>query len=479
MRIEDLKSRTAIRLAIAFSGLYVVTVTLLLALLYFSISNSLETDIRGRVIETQDALLRVDLKQGFKDLSQVVTSEAASVRDADSIFLLQDENGAFVAGNIHQAPRFTGWRLLDRRAFPAIQDIGHPDDRFYAIWRPVSQGFLLVGANDRTISETTATLFHVLIWGVALAIIIPALLGTLLARRAQRKIDALGSTLAAVAEGHISRRVPVEGSSDDLDHVAMRINHTLDQLHNLILGVNQTSSDIAHDLKHPIGRLRQKLDEARVNAQSVEEFRTATCRALGEIDTIVETFEALLRITQLEAGAGKKRFAPLDMKELLGDLADAYGAVIEDEGFRLETSIDTRCDAFISGDRELLTQLFANLIENAIRHTPKGTLISLRLMVDDRNLTVTLRDTGPGIPEAEREKVFRRLYRLEKSRSTPGSGLGLSLVAAIVQLHGAKITLSDSQPGLCVQIVFPRIIQTASANLSVRMGSMKAQADAL
>ena len=313
MRIDQLYGRTAIRLALAFSGLFVLSVLVLFAVLYFSLTNSLENRLRQRVLEAQDALASVDREQGFDNLTSVVASEAASVREADSIFLLIDQKGEAVVGNIQQAEKFTGWRILDRAQFPAIQNIGKPDDRFYAIWSPVSQGELLVGANNRVIIETQNTLLRGLFSGVAFAILIPALVGTHLAWRAQRRIDALGSTLSAVAAGQMGERVPISGSRDDLDHVARQINRTLDQLQRLIRSVNETSSDIAHDLKHPIGRLRQRLDVAQSSAQNVGQFREAINAALTEIDTIVETFEALLRITQIEAGAGKKRFAPVDL----------------------------------------------------------------------------------------------------------------------------------------------------------------------
>jgi signal transduction histidine kinase len=466
-RIDEFQRRTAIRLAFAYSSLFVIAVLLVFALLYVSLTHSLTNRIRDRVIQARDAMIRVDREQGFGDLTSVVQSEAASVRDADNIFLLLDKTGEVIAGNIRKTPRFAGWRILDRAQFPAISDIGEPEDRFYAIWTTVSQGDLLVGGSDRVITEMSGTLQSALIWGLGLAIVVPALLGAHLARRAQRKIDALVSTLTGVAGGKISLRVPLHEPSDDLDHVALQINQTLDQLQTLIQNVNQTSSDIAHDLKHPIGRLRQKLDDARVNAGSVKEFRDVIREALAEIDIIVETFEALLRITQIEAGAGKNRFAPLDLNGLLCHVADVYGAVIEDEGYRFETAIFPETQAMIFGDRELLTQLFANLIENAIRHTPKDTLISLRLWVDEETVTARLADTGPGIPEDERDKVFQRLYRLEKSRSTPGNGLGLSLVAAIAQLHNARVELSGNNPGLCVTVSFPRLTR-AVIGLAVR-----------
>jgi signal transduction histidine kinase len=457
MRINELFRRTAVRLALTFSGLFAVTVLVLLAVVYLSLAQTLETRIHQRVMEAREALMRVDREQGFDDLASVVASEAASVRDAESIFMLVDKNGEYIAGNIRKATRFRGWRVLDRSQFPAIQNIGQPDDNFYAVWTPVSQGELLVGASNRVITETEATLTYALFWGLALAIVIPAVVGTHLALRAQRKIDALALTLSEVAAGQINHRVPIAASQDDLDHVAEQINETLNHLQRLIQNVNQTSSDIAHDLKHPIGRLRQRLDTACANAQSVEEFRKTVGDALKEVDNIVDTFEALLRITQIEAGAGRKRFMPLDLKTLLSNVADVYAPVIEDEGHRFECALDAAENASIQGDKELLTQLFANIIENSIHHCPKGTAISIQLSSEPDRVVAKLSDTGPGIPECERDKVFQRLYRLEKSRSTPGSGLGLSLVAATAELHKAKIELSDNHPGLCVTIDFPRL----------------------
>ncbi len=464
MRIDQLYGRTAIRLALAFSALFVIAVLVLFAILYFSLSHSLEDRLRQRVMEAQDALASVDREQGFDNLTSVVASEAASVREADSIFLLIDQKGEAVVGNIQSADHFEGWRILDRAQFPAIQNIGQPDDRFYAIWSRVSQGQLLVGANNRVIIETQKTLLRGLIWGLAFAILIPALVGTHLAWRAQRRIDALGSTLSAVAAGRIGERVPISATRDDLDHVARQINRTLDHLERLIQGVNQTSSDIAHDLKHPMGRLRQRLEAAQASAHSVEEFQELIGAALSEIDTIVETFEALLRITQIEAGAGRKRFAAVDLKALLGSIADVYVPVIEDEGLRLDLAIDTPRRAVVHGDRELLTQLFANIIENSIRHCPPGTVVTISLFAAGEKVVAKLCDTGPGVPETEREKVFQRLYRLEKSRSRQGSGLGLSLVAAIAELHGARIDLSDNRPGLCVSITFPALGNASRQN---------------
>jgi signal transduction histidine kinase len=177
---------------------------------------------------------------------------------------------------------------------------------------------------------------------------------------------------------------------------------------------------------------------------------------LVEIDSIVDTFEALLRITEIEAGTRKARFAVLDLRAVLRDVADVYEAVVEDAGGAWNGGIEGTGNADIWGDRELLVQLFANLIENAIRHGRAKVEISLSLIESRGHVTAIIADNGPGIPEREREKVFRRLYRLEQSRTTEGSGLGLTLVAAIVELHEATVELGDNAPGLRVSIRFPR-----------------------
>jgi signal transduction histidine kinase len=264
------------------------------------------------------------------------------------------------------------------------------------------------------------------------------------------------TTLSKVSRGEIAERVPITESHDDLDHVAAQINATLAHLQKLIESVNQASSDIAHDLKKPIGRLRRRLELALRSATDVETFRSQVEESLQELDSIVETFEALLRITQIEAGARRARFSHVELGTVLADVADVYEPVAEEAGDRLVSSVAIAERAQVTGDRELLTQLFANLIENAIRHSPKGTRIDVSLATRGERHIAVVADSGPGIPAHECENVFRRLYRLERERMSPGSGLGLSLVAAIAELHGAGVILSDNTPGLRVEVSFPR-----------------------
>jgi len=448
--------RTPLRLAATFTVLFAATEIALFAILFFGITASLTAQIRVQVQETMDALVAVDREKSFDDLSSVVASESESVRDADFIFELVDDKGQHVAGNVSDIEPSGTWLKLERADIPLDSDRGEPDDQFFAVWTPVSKGRLLVGSSNRELRRTQTFLLEVLGIGLVATTLLGGLCGAWLAASTRHRIDAFATTLSAVSEGQISARVPMSGSGDDIDHVGAQVNRTLDHLQKLIENVNQSSSDIAHDLKKPVGRLRQRLDLARWIAKSPDDFRAALEDALGDLDAMIETFDALLRITQIEAGARKARFETVDLGSVLDDVADIYGVVAEDAGDALVWSGSTRTPALIRGDRELLLQLFANLIENAIRHCPLRTDITIALGEDTAGFRAEVNDNGPGIPADEREKVFRRLYRLERARSTPGSGLGLTLVAAIVELHDATITLSDRTPGLGVTIVFPR-----------------------
>ena len=456
---HDLLKRTPVRIAAAFAFLFALTVISLEGVLYITLVSELDNAIRQHVEEITDTLQAIDRQQGFEDLTAVVSEEADSVRDFDSIFLLRADDGSVRAGNVQNVRLFEGWGGLDRAWLPMVAGKGNPDDRFFAKWTKVSKGYLLVGGSDREIREVRRILLHGLGWGLAAAILLAIGSAVYLAHRAQQKIDIFATTLAKVSRGEIAERVPVTASHDDLDHVATQINATLAHLQKLIENVNQASSDIAHDLKKPIGRLRRRLELALRSADDSNAFRAQVAESLEELDSIVGTFEALLRITQIEAGARRARFSNLELGSVLADVADIYEPVVEEEGGRLVSTVGTVTTgpgAQVTGDRELLTQLFANLIENAIRHSPQGTQIDVGLEVrGDRHVAVVA-DNGPGIPEDERQNVFRRLYRLERERSTPGSGLGLSLVAAIADLHGATVELADNGPGLRVEVSFRR-----------------------
>lgn len=455
--MRNLFKRTPFRLAATFSLFFITTVLALFTVIYLVASARLVSDIRDRVRTNIDSLAVLDGERTFDDLVTVVAEESESVRDPDFIVELVDKNGKFLAGNVRGVPESSQWMTLKRSSLNFTMDRGEPNDEFLAIWKPLVKGRLLVGSDNSEVKQMKSFLLKLLAYGL-LAMSVPVVLCAIyFARQTQHRIDAFANPLARVSQGQIQARVPISGLEDDIDQLAVQVNGMLGNLQRLIENVNQSSSDIAHDLKKPVGRLRQRLDDARRKAKDRVEFQAALDEALVDIDSITETFDALLRITQIEAGARKDRLVPVDLRVLLADVHDVYDIVAEDAGDKFSYKSDVESPASIRGDPELLVQLFANLVENAIRHCPSGTQIGLRLLESAGVYNVHVSDSGPGIPSAERENVFRRLYRLERARSTDGSGLGLSLVAAIAELHGAKVSLADNTPGLRVEVSFPAV----------------------
>jgi signal transduction histidine kinase len=232
------------------------------------------------------------------------------------------------------------------------------------------------------------------------------------------------------------------------------INDALERLSATVESMRQVSTDIAHDLKTPLNHLKITLEDARLKQERGLTVLQELELASAEADQINQTFEALLRIAQIESGARKSRFAKTNLNEIYESLAEVYGDVAEDAGQTIVRDFGPDGGSTTLGDRELLTQMYANLIENAIRHCPPGSTIRLKVRVEGGRICTSIEDDGPGIPENEHEKVFRRLYRVEKSRTSSGSGLGLSLVKAIADLHGAAIRLEDAGPGLRAVIIY-------------------------
>ncbi|MFI4949827.1 MAG: sensor histidine kinase [Caulobacterales bacterium] len=266
-----------------------------------------------------------------------------------------------------------------------------------------------------------------------------------------RRLAAISGTAEAIIDGDLTRRVPVRGAQDDLDRLALTFNRMLDRIENLMESLKQVSSDVAHDLRTPLTRLRQRL-EAGLSAP--QETSQALEGALGDLDSILETFAALLRIAQIEGGARRAAFRPCDLSAIAATVVEAFAPSAEDE--RQALTLDAASPVQVEGDPELLTQMLVNLVENALRHAgPGARIVVAASQAGEASRTLTVTDNGPGIPEIERRRVLERFYRLERSRTTAGSGLGLAMAAAVARLHGGRIDLLDAGPGLRAQVSFP------------------------
>ncbi|MBN9306003.1 MAG: hypothetical protein BGO82_00770 [Devosia sp. 67-54] len=387
------------------------------------------------------------------DLIDSVTSHSRSTLNHDQIYGLISETGARLAGDVQSLPKANGWTTQTG------QELGLADaqsERFRVFVGQAGLNRLLVGSSFAETREVGRLALLMLACAGLVTFVIVVGAGTVLATRAQKRIDVIAATMTRIGQGELDARIPPGRRNDDIDQLTRQVNAALDRLSALVEGMRQVSVNIAHDLKTPLNRLAISVESATLASDRGENVSDQLAQVEFEIHRINSTFDALLRIAQIEAGARRARFVRVRMGDILDRIADAYGDVADEEH---QTLVVRRPPAMpdIDGDQELLIQLSANLIENSIRHCPPGTLIEVTGEVQNRQVILTFADNGPGIPPDEYDKVFQRLYRLEKSRTTPGSGLGLSLVRAIADLHGASIVVSDRAPGLVVTVAFPTV----------------------
>lgn len=443
---------TPFRLALSFGLLFILAFLVAGVVTYQLLKRELSQALDESVQETYSVVASTYSPDDLEDLIAAVNTYANLNNTEDQVFLLVDSKGQRLAGNV---PLF---EAKDGLSTVQAADLGiRSDDRIRFQAGDVNGNRLIVGQSYAETDDLEHIALMSFGWASGVIVVLACCGGAFLANRAQHRLDGIEKAMAEVSAGNLGRRIPLHGNGDDIDVVSTHMNRALDRLSSLVEGMRQVSADIAHDLKTPLNRLRMTIEQAMQQTERGESVQTFLLDAREESDRINATFEALLRISQIEAGARKSRFRAVDLMSVMSSVAEIYSDVADDNGQSLDFVADASAACMVHGDRELLTQLFVNLVENAITHCPPGTLIRMQLRAADQGFFACVTDKGPGIPVAERELVFRRLYRLDKSRTTPGSGLGLSLIKAIADLHGASIRLEDAQPGLAVILLFPRI----------------------
>jgi signal transduction histidine kinase len=384
---------------------------------------------------------------GPRSVAVSVEARLAADRSGTQYYLLAAPEDGRIAGNLAQAPQAAGWQNLRLQGTD-----GEPAAELLAFGTPLpGGGFLVVARDIAPVRQLESLLLGAAGWVGGGAMLLGLAGGLLMGRGVTRRAAAMDAALARVEAGEIGHRLPVRAGGDEFDRLARRINAALDRVQSLMQTLRQVTDDIAHDLRTPLTRLRQRLEGA-LREPGDAGWRAATEAAIRDCDHLLEIFAALLRIAQVESGARQAGFAPLDLSALLATVAEVYAPAAEEHGQRLETAIVPGVTAF--GDRELLTQALANLLDNAVKHGREGGRTTLALTPD---ATVTVTDDGAGIPAEAREAVLRRFHRLDAARSRPGAGLGLALVAAVAELHGARLVLGDAAPGLRVELALPRL----------------------
>ena len=455
---------SAFRLARRFALAFAASSVVLFSVVYWLTASFFASQIDGTVRD-EIAEIRADAASaGHAGMAGVVASLARS--SPGIAYLLQDPDRRVLSGNMGPIRPVPGIRTLrpGHAARPGTEGSGLRGRGVVL----ADGDYLFVGVSDaglRAMRRAIAGTFAVSLLTIFLLAVGS---GVLAGRSLLGRIEAMSRTSREIMGGALTRRIATTGSGDELDHLAGSLNAMLDRIQSLMAGLQQVSSDIAHDLRTPLTRLRQRLERAKSDAEpaasgSAEITGAITSAITGaidasiaDVDAILAVFSGLLRIAQIESGSRRSAFREVDLSALLDELVEIFGPVAAERGQRL--SSDVAHGLALAGDRDLLGQAVVNLIENAIRHCPAGTAIVIGGRHEDaRFIVVDVSDDGPGIPPHEASRVRDRFVRLDASRSTPGSGLGLWLVSAIATLHDATLTLDDNRPGLRCRIRIPTI----------------------
>lgn len=460
-RLRSLWRTTTVRLTAMFIAIFVGFAIVLLGLIAYQSAIQIQRE-QLRDVEREIVQIRLLANQsGVRAVAFAV--QRLADRPGPGIYYLGDPTGVMIAGNVTDFPAVVlaepGRYELNYERGREIY--GGPEDEVQTSGTAIVESLelpnglrLIIGRDVGERRGFNAIILRTFFGGVIGIILLSVLAGGLTARYVLRRIDAITGTSNKIMSGNLSERVPVTGRNDEFDAVATSLNAMLERIERLMVGLKEVTDNVAHDLKTPLTRLRNKAEAALRNPDP-EARRVALETTIAESDQLIRTFNALLLIARAEAGTSTGAFSDIDLSEVVADVAELYTPVAEDAGMTLETSIASgiRLDA----NRELIGQALVNLVENAIKYgqSSEGGRIAISARREAGRIVIEVADNGPGIPEADRTRVFERFARLEASRTEPGAGLGLALVSAVVRLHRGDIRFEDNGPGARAVITFP------------------------
>lgn len=447
------RQTSAFRLALILAGMFSLSSLLTAAVLWLGTEREARSEQRQELVADARDLALLSYQRGLDALSTEIEERIILGAGLERWYALYAGNGIKLAGNLDDRPAREGWseRRLTPRATSLAPSPGEHLLTLYTV-RTARGGWLVVGRDAYYIRHMREVAERIFLLALALIVAVSLVVGWLIGRQLLRRVGAMSLAAERISDGDLDHRMPLRGAGDELDMIALTVNQMLDRIASLLADVRRLGADIAHDLRTPLTRLRRRLEQLRTPPPHPAAHEAAVDAALAEIDGLLDVFQALLRIAGIESGEMRSGFASVDLATMLAELHDAYAAVAEAEGHHLDARIAPQPP--VSGDRGLLVQAFVNLIENAIRHTPPGTRITLELKRVGDELHAGVRDDGPGIPTHEHAQVLQPFMRLDRSRHTEGNGLGLALVRSVAELHRAALVLDDASPGLVVMLVF-------------------------
>lgn len=453
MSLRRFLGASTFRLALLYAALFSLSVAALSGVFYWTTSVALEQERRATVFAEAEALVEQYRLLGPRGLSEAIRERIRPERVGDGIYLLTDAGYTAIAGNLAGWPvaheETDGWYEFE------VERRGPGDGETVlgarAIHVALAGGLhLLVGQDLAAEEHLRAAILRASFWVIAVTIALGLTVGLVMSRRLLGRIEAINRATARIRAGEVRHRMPVGSAGDEFDRLAQNLNSMLDEIERLMGGIRAVTDNIAHDLRSPLTRLKNELELALASGE--QDRRQAIECAIAEADSLIKTFNALLAIADAEAGSGRAEREPVELDRLVADVAELYAPLAEERGLRLTAAVEV--PATLRGDRQLLFQALANLVENAIKYAADGGSIELKLEGPPESPALVVADRGPGIPAEARDQAMERFVRLDPSRSTLGSGLGLPLVKAIADMHGAQFTLEDNEPGLVARMKF-------------------------
>jgi len=461
-RPREVLASFTFRLTLLYAVLLAGSVVALLGFIYWSTAGYMARQTDATIEAEIQGLAEQYRRRGLSGLTTLLAQRSAQRPTGAGVYLLADTEYRPLVGNIDAWPDVEpdrdGWidfRLRD--ALDAGAALGAEHAARGKVFRLRGGLHLLVGRDVRELTAIRGLIRDALGWGLAMTVALALAGGWLMSAGVVRRIEAVNQVGREIMEGDLSRRIPTDDSGDELDQLAVNLNRMLARIETLMTSVRQVSDNIAHDLRTPLSRLHTKLSQLR-DTDLGPEAAEGIDEAITDAEELLGAFNALLRIARVESGSRRAAFADLDPVVLLHDVAELYEPLAADKEQRIEVAAPTAPGAVlrVHGDRDLLFQALANLVDNAIKYTAPGGSVQLGAEpAAGGRVALSVADSGPGIPAELRGKVLQRFYRIDASRRAPGHGLGLSLVQAVAQLHGATLKLDDAAPGLQVSLALP------------------------
>lgn len=469
--LDRLRLRTVtLRVALVSLGVFVLSALIVSGMIYKVTEAFLDRQAEDAITAELDGLMSHHNRGGLPKLIQVLTDRTETAHITD-LLLLTDPNGKRVIGNLPAMPAVTpdhrGWLSFQAGTGLARHDGAPPGDLMaMGVIRSLPDGYtLLVGADLGEWRRFRSQIVQALFWSFMAILMISAIGGRLVSRHFTHRLETINRTTRKIIDGHLHARIPRSPNDDELDRLAANVNDMLDQIEDLMTGLRHVSEGIAHDLRTPLNRLRGQLEMAVIETRDGDPTREMIQEAIAEADRLLDMFNALLSIAKAQAGYQQMPLDDVPLSPVLWRVVELYEPVAEER--RISLNIEVNVQAVVRGQEQLLAQALANLVDNAVKYTPEGGRIDVTVATNHAGWTeITIADNGIGIPVEDHERVLGRFIRLDWSRSTPGNGLGLSLVDAVTQLHGAKLTMEDNQPGLRVRLCFPPTQSMTSADHS-------------